>query len=134
MKACWFVVAVVMAGPVSAAPPPGFAERVEALRATAGIPGMSVAIVENGAPTFVQGFGVRALGSPAKVDADTIFSNGSTGKAFTTAALATLVDAGKINWDDRVIDHVPYFRMYDPWVTREITIRDILVQIGRAHV
>lgn len=127
MKVSCFVVAMVLAAPVAAAPPAGFAARVEALRVAAGVPGMSVAIVENGAPTFVQGFGVRALGSPAKVDADTIFPNGSTGKAFTTAALATLVDAGKIGWDDRVIDHVPYFRMYDPWVTREITIRDILV-------
>ncbi len=88
---------------------------------------MSVAIVENGAPTFVQGFGVRALGQPAKVDADTIFPNGSTGKAFTTAALATLVDAGKLGWDDHVIDHMPWFRMYDPWVTREMTVRDLLV-------
>ena len=61
------------------------------------------------------------------VDADTIFFTGSTGKAFTTAALATLVDAGKIKWDDKVIDHMPDFRMWDPWVTREMTIRDLLV-------
>src|SRR5205085_6070333 len=61
------------------------------------------------------------------VDADTIFFTGSTGKAFTNAALATLVDAGKIKWDDKVIDHMPDFRMWDPWVTREMTIRDLLV-------
>ncbi|WP_369426569.1 serine hydrolase [Glacieibacterium megasporae] len=122
-----FVVILLVAAPVAAAPPAGFAARVDALRAEAGIPGMSVAIVENGTATFVQGFGVRALGSPAKVDADTLFPNGSTGKAFTTAALATLVDAGRIGWDDKVIDRLPWFRMYDPWVTREITIRDLLV-------
>ena len=121
------VVALLFAAPVAAAPPAGFAARVEALRAAAGIPGVSVTIVENGAPTLVEGFGVRALGLPARVDADTIFMNGSTGKAFTTAALATLVDAGKIGWDDRVIDHMPWFRMDDPWVTREMTIRDLLV-------
>ena len=118
---------LLLAVPAAAAPPPGFAARVEALRIAAGVPGMSIAIVENGAPTFVAGFGVRALGSPAKVDADTIFPNGSTGKAFTTAALATLVDAGRIGWDDKVIDRLPWFRMYDPWVTREMTIRDLLV-------
>ena len=54
-------------------------------------------------------------------------STGSTGKAFTNAALATLVDEGKIKWDDKVIDHMPDFRMWDPWVTREMTIRDLLV-------
>ena len=64
---------------------------------------------------------------PERVDADTIFPTGSTGKAFTVAALATLVDAGKIDWDDKVTDRLPGFQMYDPWVTREITIRDLLV-------
>ena len=120
-------VLLLLAGPAAAAPPSGFAARVEALRVAAGVPGMSVAIVENGAPTLIQGFGVRALGGAAKVDAATIFPNGSTGKAFTTAALATLVDAGRIGWDDHVIDRLPWFRMYDPWVTREMTIRDLLV-------
>ena len=124
---CLLAVALLIAAPAGAVPPAGFAARVETLRQATGIPGMSVAIVEDGAPTLVQGFGVRALGSPAKVDADTIFPNGSTGKAFTTAALATLVDAGRIGWDDRVIDRMPWFRMDDPWVTREMTIRDLLV-------
>ena len=110
-----------------AEPPAGFAERVETLRAAAGIPGMGVTIVENGQPTFVRGFGVRQLGMPAEVDTDTIFAIGSTTKAMTVAALATLVDAGKLGWDDRVIDHLPGFQMYDPWVTREMRVRDLLV-------
>ena len=67
------------------------------------------------------------LTAPGAVDADTIFATGSTGKAFTVAALAVLVDQGRIRWDDKVIDHMPDFRMYDPWVTREMTIRDLLV-------
>ena len=67
------------------------------------------------------------LTAPGAVDADTIFATGSTGKAFTVAALAVLVDQGRIRWDDKVIDHIPDFRMYDPWVTREMTIRDLLV-------
>ena len=61
------------------------------------------------------------------MDADTIFPTGSTGKAVTVAALGILVDQGRIGWDDKVIDRLPGFQMYDPWVTREITIRDLLV-------
>ena len=110
-----------------AAPPNGFAARVEKLRKEIGVPGMAIAIVEDGKVTLAKGFGVRALGSPEPVDADTIFMTGSTGKAFTVAALGVLVDQGKIGWDDKVIDRLPGFQMYDPWVTREITIRDLLV-------
>lgn len=115
------------AAPALAAPPAGFAERVEKLRVEAGVPGLAVAIVEQGKPTMSQGFGVRKLGESARVDEHTIFQTGSTGKALTAAALALLVDQGKIGWDDRVIDHIPWFRMYDATVTREITVRDLLV-------
>ena len=79
---------------------------------------------------------VTRLGSPETVDADTLFQIGSTTKAFTAAALAILVEEGKIDWDDRVIDHLSDFRMYDPWVTREITVRDLLVHrsgLGRGQ-
>ncbi|MGH8123268.1 MAG: serine hydrolase domain-containing protein, partial [Rudaea sp.] len=110
-----------------AAPPAGFEQRVETLRKQIGVPGMAIAIVENDQVTFAKGFGVRKLGAAERVDADTIFPNGSTGKAFTVADLAILVDEGKIGWDDKVIDRLPGFQMYDPWVTREITIRDLLV-------
>src|SRR3712207_5895575 len=107
------VVAFVSAVPADAAPPQGFDQRVEALRKTLGVPGVAVTIVENGQTTLARGYGVRGLADPQPVDADTIFSTGSTGKAFTTAALAILVDEGKIGWDDKVIDHMPEFRMYD---------------------
>ncbi|MCA1660679.1 MAG: serine hydrolase [Novosphingobium sp.] len=110
-----------------AAPPAGFDERVEELRRSVGVPGMAIVIVEDGATTLAKGYGVRKLGARGDVTADTIFPTGSTGKAFTAAALALLVDRGKIDWDDKVIDHLPGFQMYDPWVTREITIRDLLV-------
>jgi CubicO group peptidase (beta-lactamase class C family) len=119
--------ACALAGVARAEPPKDLARRVEAARSEIGVPGMAIAIVENDRVTFAQGFGVRALGAGAPVDADTIFPTGSTGKAFTVAALGILVDAGKIGWDDRVVDHLPGFQMYDPWVTREITIRDLLV-------
>ncbi len=110
-----------------AAPPQDFAQRAESVRKSAGIPGMAIAIVEGDGVTFARGFGVKALGKADPVDADTIFPTGSTGKAFTVAALGILVDEGKIGWDDKVIDHLPGFQMYDPWVTREMTIRDLLV-------
>ena len=111
----------------SAAPPAGFEDQVEELRQSVGVPGMAVTIVENGKTTLARGFGIRKLGASVAVDADTIFPNGSTGKAFTVAALGILVDQGQLGWDDRVIDHMPWFAMYDPWVTREMTVRDLLV-------
>jgi CubicO group peptidase (beta-lactamase class C family) len=111
----------------AAAPPAGFEQRVEQLRKDFGVPGVTIAIVEDGKVTFAHGWGVRDITTNQPVDADTIFFTGSTGKAFTNAALATLVDEGKIKWDDKVIDHMPDFRMWDPWVTREMTIRDLLV-------
>ena len=129
LKRVHFAVAFCLAFATSAdaAPPAGFEQRVEQLRKQYGAPGVSIAIVENGAPTLARGWGVRKIGTDLPVGADTIFATGSTGKAFTVAALATLVDQGKIKWDDKVIDHMPDFRMWDPWVTREMTIRDLLV-------
>ncbi|WP_315761761.1 serine hydrolase [Sphingomonas sp. Y38-1Y] len=127
MKRLIALVALLVAVPAAAEPPRGFAARVETLRREAGVPGIAIAIVEKGRTTLSRGWGTRRLGGAEPVDADTLFATGSTGKAFTTAALATLVDAGKIGWDDPVIDHLPWFRMYDPWVTREITVRDLLV-------
>lgn len=118
---------LALAAPALADPPEDFATRVEALREKVGAPGISIAIVEDGRTTLARGWGVRKLGEPAKVDGATIFQTGSTGKAMTAAALAILVDEGRIAWDDPVIKHMPWFRMYDPWVTREITIRDLLV-------
>ncbi len=121
-----FLPLALAAAAACAAPPAGFDARVESLRKAIGVPGLAIAIVEDGKTTLARGYGVRQLGAPALVDADTLFSIGSTSKAMTAAALATLVDAGKLGWDDKVIDHLPSFQMYDPWVTREMTIRDLL--------
>ena len=127
MKILLLTIALGIATRAFAAPPAGFDERIEALRKEVGVPGMAIAIVENGKVTLAKGYGVKKLGSPDPVGADTIFPTGSTGKAFTVADLAILVDQGKIDWDDKVIDHLPGFQMYDPWVTREMTIRDLLM-------
>ncbi|MGD2129790.1 MAG: serine hydrolase [Lysobacterales bacterium] len=93
---------------------------------TFNVPGMAVAVVHDGSVAYAGGLGAREVGADMQVDGDTLFQIGSVSKAFTSAALAILADEGKLDWDDRVIDHLPEFRMYDAWVTREFTIRDLL--------
>lgn len=90
------------------------------------VPGLAIAIVKDGRVVMERGWGVRRLGEPAPVTEHTLFQVASNTKAFTTAALAMLVDEGRLAWDDRVIDHVPWFRLSDPYVTRELTVRDLL--------
>jgi CubicO group peptidase (beta-lactamase class C family) len=90
------------------------------------VPGVAIAIVKNDRIVLAKGYGVRKLGEPAAVNEQTIFAIGSASKAFTAAALAMLVDEGKIKWDDPVTKHLPGFQLYDPYVTREMTVRDLL--------
>ncbi len=90
------------------------------------VPGIAIAVVKDGKVLTTQGFGVRKRGEPAKVDGKTIFEIASNSKAFTAAALGMLVDQGKLSWDDPVIKHLPDFRMYDAYVTAEMTVRDLL--------
>jgi len=90
------------------------------------VPGIAIAIVKDGRVALAKGYGVRRIGSPEPVTPRSLFRIASNTKAFTAAALAMLVDEGKIHWDDRVIDRLPAFEMYDPYVTRELTIRDLL--------
>jgi len=90
------------------------------------VPGLAVAIVKDGKVVLAKGYGVRKLGEPAPVNENTLFGIASNTKAFTSAALAMLVDEGKINWDDAVTKYLPGFQLYDPYVTREMTIRDLL--------
>ena len=89
-------------------------------------PGLAIAVVKDDSLVFAKGYGVLELGKPPRVTEHTRFAIGSTTKAMTVAALAMLVDEGKLRWDDRVIDHLPDFRLYDPYVTRELTVRDLL--------
>jgi CubicO group peptidase (beta-lactamase class C family) len=90
-------------------------------------PGMALAIVEKGQAPLVRAWGVRRLGESAPVDTDTLFAIGSTTKAFTSTALALLVDEGKFGWDSKVADLLPGFRMHDPFASAEMTVRDLLV-------
>ena len=121
--ACVSAQAADTRGPLSDGEIDGVVNRTMAAFA---VPGIAVGIVKDGRLVYAKGHGVRELGQRAAVDADTMFAIGSNSKAFTTAALAMLVDAGRLHWDDRVIDYLPEFRMADPFVTREFTVRDLV--------
>jgi CubicO group peptidase (beta-lactamase class C family) len=99
---------------------------VERTLKTFDVPGVAVGAVKDGKLVFAKGYGVRKLGAPEPVSPDTLFGIASHTKAFTAAALAILVDEGKVKWDDPVVDHLPDFQLFDPYVTRELTIRDLL--------
>jgi CubicO group peptidase (beta-lactamase class C family) len=90
------------------------------------VPGIAIAIVKDGKVVTAKGYGVRKLGEPKPVDEKTLFEVASNSKAFTAAALAMLVDEGKIAWDDPVTKHLPGFQMYDAYVTGAMTVRDLL--------
>ena len=90
------------------------------------VPGIAVAVVKEGKVIHAKGYGVRSLNNKLPVDENTLFGIASNSKAFTAAALGMMVDEGKLKWDDKVIDYIPAFRMYDPYVTDAFTIRDLL--------
>jgi len=90
------------------------------------VPGLAVAIVKDGKVVLAKGYGVREVGKPAQVDGGTIFDIGSNTKAFTAAALGTLVATGKLDWDARVVDYVKPFQLGSAYVTQSITLRDLL--------
>ena len=94
------------------------------------VPGLAIAVVKDGQIVFERGYGVRELGKPATVDTHTLFAIGSTTKAMTAALVGMLVDEKKLDWDDPVIKHLPWFQLKDPAVTRELTVRDLLTHRG----
>lgn len=108
------------------APLAGFDLYVEKALRDWQVPGAAVAVVKDDRVVFAKGYGVKEIGKSEKIDEKTIFGVASNTKAFTAAALQILADEGKLNLDDKVIKYLPEFQLYDPWVTREITIRDLL--------
>lgn len=90
------------------------------------IPGVSVAIVKNGKLVFIKGYGVTKLGSTEAVDENTLFMIGSNSKAFTGTALAMLEADKKISLDDKVKKWLPWFKVYDPWVTENMIVKDLM--------
>jgi CubicO group peptidase (beta-lactamase class C family) len=107
-------------------PPPGLDQWVERTMQRFEVPGLALAVIKDGHVVHSRGYGVRNRNAPEKVDEQTLFGIASNSKAFTAAALAILVDEGKLAWDDPVQKHLPWFQMKDPFVTRELTVRDTL--------
>ena len=93
-------------------------------------PGLALAVVKDDSVIFARGYGVKDIRTGEPLDENTLFAVASTSKAFTAAALGMLVDEGRISWDDKVTDHMPEFQLYDPYVTREFTVRDLLSHRG----
>jgi CubicO group peptidase (beta-lactamase class C family) len=118
-----------LAAPARPAPalPDGFHAYVGRVMKAFEVPGLSLAVVKDGAVVLTRGYGVRKLGEPAPVDERTLFGIASNTKVFTAIALALLEEEGKLEWDAPVVRYLPGFQMWDPWVTRELTVRDLLV-------
>ena len=104
-----------------------FDEYVEQARKDWNVPGLAIAIVKDNKILFTKGYGVKQLGLPDPVDTQTLFVCASTTKAMTAACMGILVDEGKVKWDDAVIKYLPEFQLYDPYVTRELKIRDLFL-------
>lgn len=90
------------------------------------VPGLSIGIVKDNSVIYSKGFGTKEIKTDNAVNKNTLFAIGSISKSFTALSLGILVDEGKINWDDKVVNYLPYFEMYDPYVTANFTIRDLL--------
>ena len=101
-------------------------ELVQNTLKTFNVPGIAVGIIHDGKVVLAKGYGVSDINTGEKVNADTNFGIASNSKAFTTTALAMLVDDKKINWDDKVKKYIPEFKMYNDYVTEEFTIRDLV--------
>src|SRR6185312_8168844 len=108
------------------APTAGLDQYIERAMHDWHVPGLAIAIVHNDSVVLARGYGVRDIGKPDRVDPHTIFAIGSNSKAFTATAIAMMVDSGRMHWDDRATQYLPGFQLYDPFVTREITVRDLL--------
>ena len=90
------------------------------------VPGLAIVVVKDDSVTFMKGYGVRELGKPDPVTVHTRFGVMSTTKAYTAMLLAMLADSGRVNFDDQVTKYLPGFALSDPWVTRELTVRDLV--------
>lgn len=130
-----FLATLVLVSPQLRADPPPLAQieqataelerRIETEMKKNGVPGLAVAVVFQNKVILARGFGVREVGQPALVDADTVFQLASVSKPVGATVVAALVGEGLVSWDSRISELDPSFEMFDPWVTREITLRDL---------
>jgi CubicO group peptidase (beta-lactamase class C family) len=91
-----------------------------------GAPGLAIAVVKDDSVIFAKGYGVREVGKPAPVTVNSLFAIGSNSKLFTAVAAGMAVDEGKLKWAAPVTTYLPWFQLYDPFASREITVRDML--------
>ncbi|MBM4186600.1 MAG: serine hydrolase [Gemmatimonadetes bacterium] len=99
---------------------------IEKARADWGVAGLAVSIVRNDSVIYAKGFGLKEAGKPDKVDERTLFAIGSNSKSFTAVALGMLQDEGKLHLDDKATKHLPAFNASDAYITRELTVRDLI--------
>jgi CubicO group peptidase (beta-lactamase class C family) len=125
MKA-FVAIALLAAGRAFAQWPPELDAYIEKARADWDVPGLAVSVVRDGKLLVAKGYGVRTLGKPERVDDETVFDIASVSKSFTAAAIATLVDEGKMSWDEPLRRHLPQVEFSDPYRTANVTIRDLL--------
>jgi CubicO group peptidase (beta-lactamase class C family) len=107
-------------------PYPGFDAYVTKAMADGKVPGLALAIVRNDSVIYVKGYGVKKVGTTDNVDENTLFEIGSTTKTFTSTLVGIMQTDGKLRFDDKISTHLPDFRMYDPYASAEVTIRDAL--------
>ncbi len=126
-----FVLVAVLSSDASAqtaaTAPPDLDAYVARAMQTFSVPGVSLSVVKDGRVVVAKGYGVRKLGETTAVDAQTLFGIASNTKVVTATALGLLVEEGKLEWNAPVIRYLPWFQMWDPYVTRELSIRDLLV-------
>ena len=126
MAAMAAVAVIASTAPAQPRPLTGLDQYIEQAMTAWQVPGVAIAVVKDDSVIYARGFGVRELGKPERVDANTVFAIASTTKAFTAALIGMLVDENKVRWDDAVAQHYPGFRLADPYITYELTLRDIL--------
>ena len=126
IAAIGFVSSALPIGAQQKEPFAGFDAYVKSTLTTWKVPGAAVAIVRNDSVIYAKGYGVREIGKPTPVDEHTIFAIGSSSKAFTSAAVAMLVDSAKVNLDAPATAYLPGFQLFDSYASREITVRDLL--------
>jgi len=126
MRAFFFIFSLVIAPLAAQTPIERLDQLIESAMVQYGVPGASVSVVKDGEVVLNRGYGVRTAGETAKVDEQTIFQLASIAKTFTAAAVALQVQAGKMDWDDPLINHLPGFALESAYATRFATARDLL--------
>src|SRR5215213_10817046 len=121
-----FLLLAQTAAAQQASPFPALDTYIEKARQDWGIAGLAVAIVRHDSVIYARGFGVRDIGKPDKVDEKTVFAIGSNFKSFTAVAMGMLKDEGKLQLDDPAMKYLPAFAVSDPYITRELTLRDLM--------